>query len=317
MSVFSKAATLSSISYVPLSTSCSELDFVKITSLKVEYGPRVRKQVNEFLKRQLNYDEKILSEINKIIESSLKLDAKMNYIMDLKVLSTMRKFLEDHFPDLLKTRKIHGNSRLARRIADLVFFVESKLLSHGISELDANAKYLDVGAGKGEIASGFAKSLGITPERVFALELAEYEGRAQDVEWISYTQQGLIPLIDNSVDIITIMMVFHHAPDPVHLINEVYRILKKGGQVIVRETDAGAQVSLGLNSEEMVSLNQILDNMLYVTFDPNSGVPMMNNYRPRQYWLQLFEKAGFKVQVFETTEPGSPFQPVYFQLLKE
>lgn len=112
------------------------------------------------------------------------------------------------------------------------------------------------------------------------------------------------------------MMVFHHAPDPQHLIKEVFRVLRPGGQVIIRETDAGDQAALGLKSPEVIALNQILENMLYVVFDPNSGVPMMNNYYPREFWKALFKKGGFEVEDLPTREPGSPFQPVYFHLTK-
>jgi ubiquinone/menaquinone biosynthesis C-methylase UbiE len=148
------------------------------------------------------------------------------------------------------------------------------------------------------------------------LELAEYPQRANDIQWITYSSEGNIPLREESVDLITLMMVLHHAPDPMHLVSQMYRVLKPGGQVIVRETNANDTNTLGLNGAEIVALNQILDNMLYVVFDPNSGVPMMNNYQPLSYWIHLFQQVGFKTERFPSREPGSPFQPHYVRLFK-
>jgi hypothetical protein len=96
----------------------------------------------------------------------------------------------------------------------------------------------------------------------------------------------------------------------------VYRVAKPGATILVRETNADHQPHLKLTSAEMVSLNQILDNMLYVVFTPNSGVPMMNNYRPKAYWHDLFVQTDFTVTELATNEIGSPFQPMFFILTK-
>ncbi len=285
-------------------------------SRQVIFSPRIRNHVVEFLKRQLNYDNKTLQQLMELVKTEQKKSESGATSFSLEVLTELRKVLEAKHPELLKTRPIHGENRSKRRITELVEF--SKRI--GVTEIERPFNQaptlLDVGAGNGQIVSGFANALGVPSDRVYALELAEYPNRAKDVQWIGYDEKGKIPLPDQSVDIVTIMMVFHHAPDPQHLISEVFRVLRPGGQVIIRETDASDQATLGLKSEEVIALNQILDNMLYVVFDPNSGVPMMNNYRPSQYWQDLYEKTGFHVEKFQTMEPGSPFQPVYFHLTK-
>jgi ubiquinone/menaquinone biosynthesis C-methylase UbiE len=272
--------------------------------------------VVEFLKRQLNYDTKTLQQMMGLVRTAQNRGENGTASFSLDVLTQLRKFLEASHPELLKTRPVHGKNRLKRRINELVEFVKHIGTRSKGRPFGKAATILDVGAGNGQIVSGLANALGVPSARVYALELAEYPNRAQDVQWIGYNEEGEIPLPDQSVDVITIMMVFHHAPDPQHLITEVFRVLRPGGQVIIRETDASDQATLGLKSDEVIALNQILDNMLYVVFDPNSGVPMMNNYRPGQFWQDLYEKTGFEVEKFQTMEPGSPFQPIYFHLTK-
>lgn len=282
----------------------------------VDFSPRVRKHVVEFLKRQLDYDPQTLREMIALVDNNRKNWIKEGTKISLSVLSDLRRFLETNHVEKILSRSMHGKNRLKRRIDELRNFVLSLEIHDGEHAFDSSATILDVGAGNGQIVSGLARALGVKSEKVYALELAEYPNRATDVNWIGYNKENKIPLADESVDIITIMMVFHHAPNPQHLISEVFRVLRPGGQIIIRETDAGDQISLGLKSNEVISLNQILDNMLYVVFDPNSGVPMMNNYQPAAYWEKLFADAGFKVERFKTNEPGSPFQPVYFHLIK-
>jgi ubiquinone/menaquinone biosynthesis C-methylase UbiE len=298
------------------SSSCQQSLHVASTENRVLYNAKIRKNVREFLKRQLNYDEPIRLEMQSLLIKEEQVNSKGQVTISLEVLNRLRQYLEAKHPELLATRPIHGKTRLHRRIDELSALVRN------IDRLDfrlrnlSTTTLLDIGAGNGQIVSGLAGALGLRQQNVFALELAEYPNRATDVQWISYNEQGEIPLPDNSVDIITLMMVLHHAPDPMALIKEMHRVLKTGGVVVVRETNAGSQNLLGLSPEEMVALNQILDNMLYVVFDPNSGVPMMNNYRPINYWEDLFRKAGFKTEIFSSREPGSPFQPLFVRLTK-
>ena len=279
-------------------------------SIKDKPAQSVLSDTESFTKKKSLVD-KIMSILDN--DSAFKMSDKS---LNLNVLNQIRDLLEDDFPESLVSRPLRVTTRLRRRITDLADFFRSHHLDDEPQVKDHSAVYLDIGAGSGQIASGISKELGIKSKNTYALELAQYPNSATDVVWINYDHQGHIPLASESVDIITVMMVFHHAPDPRHLLSEIDRVLKPGGTVIIRETDASNQAYLNLNSEEMISLNQILDNMLYVVFDPNSGVPMVNNYRPKDFWNQLFKEFNFKVEESQTKEIGSPFQPMYFILKK-
>lgn len=325
-----------------LASPCA--DRLVTTGQRVYYDHRIRKQVMEFLKRQIQFLDTLTLEPEKkyphtsvlsdpenfsrrrtiaenimaILERTERIESD-HITVNLDSLKDIRIYLEEQYPSALVRRPIRGNSRTRRRIRELVSFIrDHHLLGQSQSnQSDQNSlTLLDIGAGSGRIAAGVAQELGIRLRDTFALELARYPNSRRDIKWISYGDDGRIPLSSESIDLAVTMMVFHHAPDASLLIQEVHRVLKPGGTWIVRETDAGDQPVLNLDSLEMISLNQILDNMLYVVFDPNSGVPMINNYRPIKWWKGLLELHGLKVEIFPTKEVGSPFNPVYLVVKK-
>lgn len=292
----------------------------KTTSISHEiqnpyYNENVQKYVRGFIRPFVNSDLNVLDQVMAIINSGKVNTSDLTPTLSLSILHEVRRFIETSHSELLENRSERHEKRFENRIKEITDMIQANLPSHK-REFASQLKILDIGAGDGHILAGVSAALKIEHRNSFALELAKYEDRVHDLRWIGYDKTGKIELHANSIDIGIIMMVFHHAPDAKALMQEAFRVTKPGGLFIVRETDASEHPVLGLNHQELVALNQILDNLLYIVFDRNSGVPMNLNYQAQRYWVQLAQSVGFEVKVHPTLQPRSPFQPVFLELRK-
>ncbi len=91
------------------------------------------------------------------------------------------------------------------------------------------AEVLDVGCGNGFIAHHLSAMLGTS---VIGIDVSATSDAPIDFRRFDGEQ---IPLADNSVDAVLLCYVLHHAQDVTRLLNEVRRVLRVGGQVIVYE----------------------------------------------------------------------------------
>lgn len=95
-------------------------------------------------------------------------------------------------------------------------------------------RYLDLGCGKGELASSlrhdFAHTAGCDPS-------AGMLGFAQGIETRVQQQPGVVPFESGSFDFVTAVCVYHHVPptERVGLTTEVRRVLRPGGTFAIIE----------------------------------------------------------------------------------
>jgi len=214
-----------------------------------------------------------------------------------KLYVALREFLEPHRADFKAAFEGDDRNRIATRIGQVRFLVGPKKLE----------SILDIGAGDGRIVQSLGESYGLPKEKIFGTEVAEYRGPSP-ITWLKYAANGSIPLANNSTDLATIFMVLHHTDDPASIVAEVHRVVKPGGTLIVRETDAPT-----LNDK---LFNRTMDTMFYEVFSDVPGVPLPHNYKSRDTWRNLFEEKGFEVITEDATEPYNPFTPVNFVLRK-
>ncbi len=148
------------------------------------------------------------------------------------------------------------------------YFDESviiKALEH--AHLDKTMIAVDVGTGTGFVAAGLAplaqRVIGIdfsqamldkACENIIKLGLMNVEFRQGDVEHL--------PLEDESADAVFANMALHHTPDPLIVIREMARVVKRNGRIVI--TDATrhafewfkaemADVWLGFNRQQIES----------------------------------------------------------------
>lgn len=101
----------------------------------------------------------------------------------------------------------------------------------------AGKKVLDIGCGNGYILSRYARAgadcygVDITEEAV-KISLSRFKMERLKGDFQTASAEAL-PFEDNTFDLVCSMGVLHHTPDTQKAINEIYRILKPGGGVIL------------------------------------------------------------------------------------
>lgn len=95
--------------------------------------------------------------------------------------------------------------------------------------LKPGATVLDVGCGNGFIAHHLT---GVLKSRVVGLDVTNFTSAS--IDYVPYDGRHF-PVQDRSVDAVLLCYVLHHAHDATLVLNEVRRVLRKGGRVIVYE----------------------------------------------------------------------------------
>ena len=170
----------------------------------------------------------------------------------------------------------------------LVFNRRVRVLVEEIGALlPANAQMLDVGTGDGQIAKmigemqegTIVQGIDIMQREVIHIPVTLFDGK-------------VIPMEDNSVDVVTFVDVLHHTDDPQILISEASRVARKA--VIIKD-------HLSENKLDHMTL-RVMD---WVGNAPH-GVVLPYNYAPRSDWDQWFATAGLETDAFVTDVPLYP-----------
>ncbi|CAF3966455.1 unnamed protein product, partial [Adineta steineri] len=160
-----------------------------------------------------------------------------------------RKALLQYIDAQMSLNKWEDSSRIDRRLTDLKlifefnskctssschpFIVSPPNLQHTINR-DKIRSYFDLGCGDGSITAAIGAYLGLNKEYIFGSDI--YEGQSKNITFIKVDEsQSTINLPDNSIDLITSFVTFHHISQIEKTITELFRILRSGGYLILRE----------------------------------------------------------------------------------
>jgi len=109
--------------------------------------------------------------------------------------------------------------------------------------LRAGMEVADIGSGPGFFTLPMARrvapggkvcAVDVAPEMLERLRKRAAEERIDNVETL-LSQEGLLPLSDNSMDAALMVNVLHESDDPAILLREVFRVLRPGGAFAVVE----------------------------------------------------------------------------------
>ncbi len=128
--------------------------------------------------------------------------------------------------------KLTRTSPRCTRLNERISTIDSLLKSHNFTP----KKILDIGAGNGEIISMLKTHYKLPHQDVFAIDQKLPE--TINATALNYVN-GNIPLPDNSIDLIIMLVVLHHIPpdERSNILSEVNRILTTDGVLIIREHD--------------------------------------------------------------------------------
>jgi len=122
-----------------------------------------------------------------------------------------------------------------REAEDCEPYVYSDMI-HGYSASQGK-RVLDVGCGNGYVLSRYArKGANVTGVDLTekAIELSRRRFELEDLSGDFEQIDGVhLPFPDNEFDIVCSMGVLHHIPDPGPTVDEIYRVLKPDGKIII------------------------------------------------------------------------------------
>jgi hypothetical protein len=138
---------------------------------------------------------------------------------------------------------------------------------------------LDLGCGTGRYSGALAQHfrtrvIGVDPS---AKMLAEARTKvAGEVRFVRACAESL-PLMQCSVEMVFMSMVFHHLNDPIRAASECHRVLRPDAIVCLR-----------------TATTEQIDSYAYVPFFPESRAILSRSLTPRRFIEATFTRAGFQ-----------------------
>ena len=189
-------------------------------------------------------------------------------------------------------------ARVKRRVAQLNEFLPEHIDS-----------FLDLGNGNGNITEGVARHFGLTRQTALGVDMVE---RAKESKF--YTQayvspEETLPVSDNSIQLVTMLMVLHHLHEPKKALAEVHRVLRPGGILLIRESDAALW--------PLKKFCAVMEDFYYKVFNYYPTIPLPNYHLPITWWVEIIRELEFSVSRVSAVEDGNPFTPVYLLFEKK
>jgi ubiquinone/menaquinone biosynthesis C-methylase UbiE len=109
-----------------------------------------------------------------------------------------------------------------------------------LSKVNKNSKVLDLACGPGLVACEFAKvanhvtGIDITPAMIEQAKQRQSNENLNNLDW-KIGDVTSLPFNDHSFDIVITRYSFHHFINPKSVLNEMIRVCKKGGQILVAD----------------------------------------------------------------------------------
>jgi len=160
-----------------------------------------------------------------------------------------------------------------------------------------NYNCLEVSCGKGRVTKQLSRSFrhyiatDISKEMlaIAKRDINNVKFKIEDAENLSFKS--------NSFDVVVCLEALVHYPRPENALNEFYRVLKKGGILII-------------DSDNVWSLRRIFKEIfkyLKITPKKDIGEDIFCPYRKREF-ISMFEKSGFKIEKFNYLGIFSPIK---------
>ncbi len=151
-------------------------------------------------------------------------------------------------------------------------------------------EFLDFGGNDGSLSYEFGKFLNLKKEQIISADIQNLDvSKVHDVTYLTLPISGTLPFVDNFFSIITCFQVLHHIEDVIPVINELARVIKKGGILVLREHD---------NSTPQDKMLSDIEHCVYevVRKDP-PNISYLNTYyawyKTRDWWIDTLNRAGF------------------------
>jgi ubiquinone/menaquinone biosynthesis C-methylase UbiE len=188
--------------------------------------------------------------------------------------------LYDSLKDVHDVKK--NDKRIRRRVDDILQMVGQVKPS----------RILDVGCADGSTLHALKSHYKLDTENVIGVDILDI---VPDGFVFYKVKDDKLPLEDASVDLVTMLMVAHHLTEPNTMLQEIRRVLKPGGSLVIREHDVSSKWA-------MDPLFLDVTHMLYdcVLKDPRQTPTQwfqdyFAHYKRKDEWLNIFKRNGLRL----------------------
>lgn len=164
-----------------------------------------------------------------------------------------------------------------------------------------NIKYLDIGCGNGNKTLIISKIFNIPKENVYCTDIPSW-GPYEKSRLVKFEKDhfqyidensGKLKFKDNTFDFISVILTLHHIPNITQTLNEIKRILKPNGILMIIEHNA-----LKKYDHLLIEIQHMLYGYIYDKKNPDCknyiDNPITNRYMNIMEWTYLFDKHKFK-----------------------
>jgi len=153
-------------------------------------------------------------------------------------------------------------------------------------------KYLDLGGGDGKISSVIGKHFKLSSKDIVCADIDAWwdEDRTEeeDITYVKLAEGKTLPFDDEEFSLVTCFQSLHHMKNVNLVIDELYRIVKKRGYVVIREHDCEDNYTKVLIDVEHAIFENILKDFSKDFVDHYHG-----DYKSKVVWSDMFQKSGF------------------------
>jgi ubiquinone/menaquinone biosynthesis C-methylase UbiE len=203
----------------------------------------------------------------------------------------IKDFIDNKYKDELIQSQQPELHKCSYRIDNIKKYIlnKSKALDPKLFKVDS---YLDIGCFGGGITESVGNYFNLSKTRIYGVDIKKYKSE-YNFNFNEYNGYEL-PYDDDSFNLITCLMVLHHIPPDnlEKLMDEIYRVLKKGGVIIVREHSP-------INNLQEMCLD-ILHNFYDLVWNVDSDMnwaESSNTYKNSNEWIDVFLNSSFVVDV--------------------
>ena len=282
--------------YLPVNSNQQFQTFLSLKSYNIQL-----QLLNNIVSRFVNYDNTQLKQIFQ--------DPFVSKITDIVIYNKLRESRK--IKDLTKKEK--RDNKRSKEVFDLLNKSSKKLI------FDDAYYHLDFGGNDGAVASGISNLMKVNSTQVYSADIETWLGNTKKNQYnnIVYTmlnENQKLPYANESFNSISCLQVFHHIEFLNSQLEELYRIMKHGGILIIKEHDC-----------ENVSTQLLIDieHMIHEYVEPEiPNTNILNNYvafyKSFNELDKMLKKIGFKF-ILDQYDFNPKFNPTryYFAVYKK
>ncbi len=174
----------------------------------------------------------------------------------------------------------------------------SSIFTDAGCKISTNSEYLDIGCGTGYKAKKIGLDLGLSLRHIYGVDVKQWSVLTEDARkslefnFDFIDTSGKLPHESNKFSLISILMVLHHVTKRDILLSEIYRTLKVGGYLLIREHDCRDAIDYMLVDVE----HMLYDYIKIDGYDPAKYVNESKmRYLSADEWTSVLHKIGFKL----------------------